>query len=560
MQTHAIAATRPKALPTLRNGVVVLSGILLAQAALGLALQNGPFQDEATFLYAGRQYVDQLSGGPPVTEPYASYFAGLPYLQPLALGFLAQVGGVEAARSLSTALLLGVTLGVFLLGRLLFDERSGLAAAALFAIQAPVLFLGRLASYDAGCLFLLAFAAVAAVAAARATGVLAAVCAGFTALLLCGAFLVKYSALMFAPVVLAILVVEAWRRGGWRAAALRVAVISLVWALLAAAALHSLRESLVQDLWSGIVLNVSVTRIGARGVWPLLRDRFVDLVWSIGTIAAAGAVVVARQRRLLVAVLAGAFLIAPVYHLVRGEIVSLHKHVAYGAMFAAPLAGYALSRWWGNEGDDGLGFRRLTTIVVVGWLAYNGLNGARLLYHEWPDGTAAAEVLRRELTPTSRVLAEEYEIPRLAAYGLVPDKNWVSTEWTGFPYPWPYPASRDGATGLDAMREAIRDGWFDLIAFRYGPTEVVDRELESVVLASGRYTEIASIPYTTRFGAARYRIWKRVGEPSAYSQRERYQSGATARANAASDSVDESNRQSNPWVASLNQTTASMRG
>jgi hypothetical protein len=475
-----------------------------------VTLQNGPFQDEATFLYTGRQYADQLAGGPPVTEPYATYFAGLPYLQPLALGALAQFGGVELARTLSTCLLLAVTVGVFLLTRRLFDQRAALFAAALFGLQAPVLFLGRLASYDAGCLALLALAAVLAVGASQTPGWRGVAQAGGAALLLAGAFLVKYSALMFAPAVVALLAVEAWRRGGAAVASARLAAVIAVWALLAGAAFYFLRDSLVNDVWSGLSLNVAVTRIGAPDLMRVVRDRFVDLVWMFALTAAVGGGLLARRRPLLVAVLGGAFLVAPLYHMARGELVSLHKHVAYGALFAAPLAGYALARWWGVEGDVNLGLRRLTTAILIGWVASSGVSGAHLLYREWPDGSAAAEVVRRELTPTSRVLAEEFEIPRLTNYGRIPEKHWVSTEWTSGPYQWPYPASRDGARGLAAMREAIRDGWFDLVVFRYGPTDAVARELEREIRASGHYVEIASIPYTTRFGAARYLIWKRV--------------------------------------------------
>ena len=170
VHTQPSSVNRAAAFSAMRRVPVILAAILVSQAALGVTLQNGPFQDEATFLYAGRQYADHLAGGPPVTEPYATYFAGLPYLQPLALGALSQLGGVEGARALSTCLMLAVTLGVFFLTALLFDQRAGLFAAALFGLQAPVLFLGRLASYDSGCVALLTFAAVLAVASARVAG------------------------------------------------------------------------------------------------------------------------------------------------------------------------------------------------------------------------------------------------------------------------------------------------------------------------------------------------------------------------------------------------------
>jgi 4-amino-4-deoxy-L-arabinose transferase-like glycosyltransferase len=486
-----------------------LGVILIGQTALGLVLQNGPFQDEATFIYAGRQYVEALAGGPPVSEPYARYFAGLPYLQPFALGALSLLGGLEAARALSTVLLLGVTVAVFVLTRLLLDERSALVAAAIFAVQAPVLFLSRIATYDAGSLVLLSFAAVLAVAAPRQTTGRGLDLAAGAALLTAGALLVKYSALMFVPVIVALLVVEAWRSAGPRRVAALVATMVAVWLGLTVIAVVFFRGSLATDVWNGLSFSVEVKRLGTANLERLLGERFLELVPGLAILALVGALVLVGQRPWLVVVLGGGFLIAPLYHLVRGEVVSLHKHVAYGAVFAAPLAGYALARWWGDRRAVALGVRRGSTVVMLGLLALNGMNGARLLYSEWPDGRAVAELVRGELTPTSRVLAEEYEIPRLAANGLLPDRNWVSTEWTGPTYAWPYPASRDGARGAAAMREAIEDGWFDVIALRYGPTEEIAKQLAPIIRQSGHYREIASIPYRTRFGEGRYDVWKR---------------------------------------------------
>ncbi|MCS6802180.1 MAG: glycosyltransferase family 39 protein [Chloroflexota bacterium] len=511
MQSKAIPVPWGGVTPSTLVAPLLLAALLFAQVLLGAALRNGPFQDEATFIYAGRQYVEALTGGPPVTEEYARYFAGLPYLQPLALGALAMVGGLEAARALSTAMLLAVTLGVFLLTRLLFDERSALFAAAVFAFQAPVLFISRLATYDSGCLLLLTFAAVMAVGAAHSRGGRGLDLAAGAALLVAGAFLVKYSALMFVPVIVALLGAEAWRRAGARRAMVLVATMLAVWAGVAALSFVFLAGSLAQDVRNGVTFSVSVTRISPSDVERLLRERFVELTAGLCLLSAAGALLTARQRPLLAAVLAGGFLLAPLYHAVRGEMVSLQKHVAYGAIFAAPLAGSALARWWGSSGDLGLGIRRVSSGLVICLLAFSGVSGARLLYSEWPDGQSAAEIMRRELTPSSKVLAEEVEIVRLTAYGLLPDKNWVSTEWVGPSYAWPYPASRDGATGRTAMREAIEDGWFDLILFRYGPSNALARELEPVIQGSGRYTEIVRLPYRTRFGEGQYVLWKRVG-------------------------------------------------
>ena len=65
-----------------------LGALLTLQAFASLTLRNTAFQDEALYLYAGRQIVDWLRGGPAVTEAYATYFSGLPRLYPVLAGLL----------------------------------------------------------------------------------------------------------------------------------------------------------------------------------------------------------------------------------------------------------------------------------------------------------------------------------------------------------------------------------------------------------------------------------------------------------------------------------------
>jgi len=57
-----------------------LVAILLSQGIVSLSLRNTAFQDEALYLYAGRQIFSMLMGGPPVVAGYETYFTGLPYL------------------------------------------------------------------------------------------------------------------------------------------------------------------------------------------------------------------------------------------------------------------------------------------------------------------------------------------------------------------------------------------------------------------------------------------------------------------------------------------------
>ena len=79
-----------------------LAALLALQTLGSLTLRNTAFQDEALYLYAGRQIVDWLRGGPAVTEAYATYFSGLPRLYPVLAGLLARddLDGHLSAQSL----------------------------------------------------------------------------------------------------------------------------------------------------------------------------------------------------------------------------------------------------------------------------------------------------------------------------------------------------------------------------------------------------------------------------------------------------------------------------
>lgn len=147
-----------------------LVAILVAQSLLSLTLQNTAYQDEALYIVAGSQLTSQFHGGPPVLEPYAQYFSGLPWFYPVLSSTMYSLGGLAATRLLSLCFMLNVTVAVYLVGRQLFSHRVGVLAAAVYAGQGSVLFLGHFAAYDALCLALLAWSTVLAVQAPARPG------------------------------------------------------------------------------------------------------------------------------------------------------------------------------------------------------------------------------------------------------------------------------------------------------------------------------------------------------------------------------------------------------
>src|SRR5258706_5178996 len=195
--------------------VLPLIAILILQVMAAMSLHNTAFQDEALYVYAGRAYVNQITVGQIVAEPYGRYMSGLPFFYPVIAGMLDTFGGLELVRAFSLACMLFTTVMVYLVARHLYRHDIGLLAASLFAVQGSVIFLGRLATYDAMCLALLGLATVFAVRADSTRGLLPSGAIGFIRL---DAVAAKYAALLFVPEVLAILGWQTLRHGGiWRA-------------------------------------------------------------------------------------------------------------------------------------------------------------------------------------------------------------------------------------------------------------------------------------------------------------------------------------------------------
>jgi 4-amino-4-deoxy-L-arabinose transferase-like glycosyltransferase len=120
-----------------------------------LAWSNTASQDEAIALWAGplmwSHWLHDIT-----VPPFQAYLPGAPVIYP-PLGALADhVAGLAGARLLSLAMMLGVTVLLWSTAARLFGRRAAVFAAALFAILAPALQLGALATGVALSLLLLA--------------------------------------------------------------------------------------------------------------------------------------------------------------------------------------------------------------------------------------------------------------------------------------------------------------------------------------------------------------------------------------------------------------------
>lgn len=483
----------------------VLAGVLVLQAVLTVRLSNSAFQDEATYVFAGHRVLALWLHGTPTYDDYPSYFSGAPFLYPVAAAVADGVGGLEAARALSLMCALASTVLLYLVVRRLFDPAVAVGAAFVFAVAEPTLVTGRLATYDAAALLLVALAVWIGVRWSTTT---------IPALVLMPPVLVlalvtKYALLLYVPAAIAVSAIAVARDRGRRAAFTHAAAVAGLVAVLSSAFLAA-----APHLWDGIYSTTLHRDPGGDTRWDVASDGAAYVGIAL-LIAAAGAIGYCRTtspipldttprrlRILLAGVLLAAGVAAPVNQILTQTTQSLHKHVGFGLWFAAPLAGVALisllrTRSWWRFG--------ILAALCIG-LVWNGIAQSEHKFHEWPDSAEVVSTLRTMVRPDSgRYLVEEHEVPRYYLRDVTEPYQWIGTSY--FEYFDPQGAT---LTGLPAYAAAIGDGYFDAVVLRYGPTADLDLRLAEVLDASDRYELVEEWPYENSFGAAQWQIWQRV--------------------------------------------------
>lgn len=473
--------------------------LLALQAGVALvALRNSAFQDEALYLYAGRQIMSSLQTGAPLSDAFTAYMSGYPYFYPLAGGILDAWGGVEAARALSLVAMLGVTACVYWVAMHLFSREAANYAGAIFAFQGSVLFLARLATYDASCLLLLALAIVVALRSSVARAPWIALAIGP---LLVTAFLTKYVALLWVPSVLAILAWQTLQNLGWREMLVRcgvalaslVASAGLVLAVVGAGFLAGLQ---------GTTTNRVIAQAASRAT--LVRE--VIIVGGIAlTLSLLGCLLVTHGQRLLAWLLFGSALLAPAYHIYKAEPISLDKHIAYGLMFATPLAGYAMARMVSAGRTVAVSQNWLIGLAICLTIFMTGIQQAGWQYHTWGDSSEMTAVMRMLVRPAvGRYLAEDMEVTRYALQDMTDGWQWTGVYWFDYTN-----KAHQHLIGEDAYKAAIDEGYFDVVELCFGFTAQLSHAIEHELKASGHYELVAKVPLQNVYGTGYYWIWRK---------------------------------------------------
>jgi hypothetical protein len=475
---------------------------------LSLQLQNTAFQDEALYLYAGHLEPDHFQHGRPVPGEFTTYFSGSPMLYPTLAAAVDSAFGLAGARALSLVFMLGATVLLYSLSRLLFNERAGLCAAALFATTQSTLFLGNFATYDAAAIFLLALAAWIVVRTAHTSAIPACLIA---APVLALGVAIKYATLMFVPTIVVLAALTAFGHRRWGGSVLRAVLLCAFTAAILVGTLALAGRGYVE------AVRVTTTARASGDAVPV--DLLLDcLKWGAGLLALGmfGAMSYVRRERLgeiphatrdddrarpwrlaLGVVLCGTALLAPAYQIHLHTAVSLHKHIGYGLLFTAPMAGVGLSRIMGAH-------FRYPQLAIISWvtLLTLGITQSQHLYRGWADSTQMVATLRQELEPQTRFLIENDAVPKYYLRTHTTPQQWTSTYFIDYT-----DSSGERLSGEQGYRSALSDAYFDVIVLNWTVTKELDDTLVRQLRTNDKYRMLGRLPFKTSYGEGYYEIW-----------------------------------------------------
>ncbi|GAA1229977.1 DUF3824 domain-containing protein [Kitasatospora nipponensis] len=478
--------------------------ILALQAALSVRLSNTAFQDEALYMYAGHMELAHLLHGAALPKDYSSYFSGSPVLYPIVAAVVENHFGMLGVRLFSLLSMLGATSVLYAFSRRLFNERVALGAAAMFAVTQSTVVLGFFATYDAPAVLLLAVATWIVIRTDRAPAAVVLLAAP-VAVLAVGA---KYASGLYLP-VLVLLAFLTGRRNRLRQPLLRGVLLALGMGGMLWAGLH------FTDVLKGVQATTTDRAHGTETALSLIRQSaqwgglmFATAVGGLIAYTVRGrmnesplvrtATGPGRKRRLMLGLLlVGTALLAPAYQIHLHTSVALYKHIGFGLLFAAPMAGIGMSRLVGSH------FRhpQLGILLWVVMLSL-GLSQSVWRFDTWPNSTQMVAVLKQHVNSHGRYLASADNVPAYYLRAQTRQDQWTSTYGIGY-------LDQGGKlhSGDDGYRTAIADGWFDLIVLDGVATPDTDRVVVAAIAQSPHYRLLGRLPFTTVGGTGYYRIW-----------------------------------------------------
>jgi hypothetical protein len=356
---------------------IVAYGLLISIARMDY---NSVSVDEAYHITIGHQVLAQKPC------PGCAYATGSIYAYPIAAAIGDSIGGLYGARVVNVLLGLGLTLLVYGIGRLLFDVKTGLLAAALLLCSGQTLYLMKLATSDMMAAFFLGLSFfLVVVAGRRAPGRIngLALAGGAVALFL--ASVTKYLVPVFVP----FLVVYVWHRQGPRRAfplfGLPLAALLALYAYFA-----------VYPVLDAVANQVTDFRSSSHAPFSTLSDWTFRWVAMGYLLAVFGAFHERYGRSAVVLIVLSAPLV--VLHLVTQSEQSVNKNVISSFVFLTPAAALGvdhLGNLFSMRSASGATKTFFTVAVLVVVWAY-GINNLKWFEKQYPDVTPIIEFFQEE--------------------------------------------------------------------------------------------------------------------------------------------------------------------
>lgn len=423
--------------------------ILVFQAVLSLRLDNSTHSDEGLYLTTGHW----IRSGTEVYSQPETFFSGVPALYPVFASFLDSIGGLELVRAFAALCMISATLAVYWTTSHLFPHspgrRASLLAALVFALSAPVIFLGNLATFDAPSFACLAWAMALAVWASSNDRSVwwGALIGGLVAF----AVLLKYSSMVDVPFVLMLMLVV------WKPPARRMRNI-LRGILAGTTVLIILGVSVAtwaREEFAGFIHTTLNRQVQAPASPMYLLENVFTWTGVTLTLMVIGGLYLLRRQPMLALLLLAGLCAAMASQIRLGESTSLHKHVVLGLIFGAPLAGYLLAqvsrrfRFWGG----------LATVTLLWCSLLLGLAQSTSLYTAWPNTKGLVETLEYSVDamPWIRTVGDVPEAAEYAFRDRTEHWQWSATYENSFTY--------EGLSGVKAYEQALKDNYFQLAFF-----------------------------------------------------------------------------------------------
>jgi hypothetical protein len=476
--------------------MLCLLAVLVIQSALSMRLMwsNTAFTDEALYLWSGHWEIAHLLYAIPVPQ-FETNFSGAPVIYPVVGAIADSYGGLTGARLLSLGFMLGATVVLYATTARLFCRGAGVAAAAVFAAIGPGQALGVFATYDAMAVFLLALSSWLAV---RASGRMAELVLITSALAMALADATKYATLLWDPIVIALAISTTPGTSRVRAGMRGLRMAAYAGGAIAVALVRFGGHPYVQG-----ILFTTLARANSLTPAEVILDSSFQWIGMVVVIALVGTVMsfsAGPRTRLLCAALTIAALLAPLDQMHIHTLTSLHKHVVFGAWFAAIAAGYALHQVlqvnWAKT--------RVVVAVVLVFLAVTGASEASALDRLWPNTTRmTADMNKVTEAGSHNYLAEESSVVEYYLYPKLTPAD-VHNTW--------YFSYRTSAgkklTGIPAYRCAIQRHYFAAVELDYSLTRQTSKQIAVMLRESHLYRLAGRYPYTYTYGHGVFQIWR----------------------------------------------------